>query len=134
MFSLTCVTVSAGSASTNSTPKRWIVPGMWIGSRSQSVTSTMAFLRSPPTVRFSLPLHPARESQKGRARRGDDLGGRRARARQAFEPGEKEAPSRRRPLRVPGEERGAAALGDPEALAQRRRDHLAAEAGTLEHV
>src|SRR5215203_5970978 len=98
--------VSDGSANTNSTPKRWIVPGMWIGSRSQSVTSTMASARGHAlTGALPLSLHPSCEGQKGRARRGDDLGGRRAAARQAFEPGEKQTPSRGRPLRVADEER-----------------------------
>lgn len=41
MFSLTCVMVSDGSANTRSTPKGWIVPGMWIGSRSHSVRFTI---------------------------------------------------------------------------------------------
>src|SRR5688572_15755903 len=106
-----------------------------MGSRSQSVTSTMASPRDHAlTLRLSLALHPSRESQEGRARRANDLRGRRARARQAFEPGDKKTPSRRRRLRVACEERGAAPLGDAEALAQHRGDHLPAEAGALEHV
>src|SRR4051812_19387368 len=103
---------------------------MWMGSRSQSVTSTMVSPRGrAPTLRWPLSLRPAREGQKRRARRGHNRGGRRARARQAFEPGDEDAPSRARPLRVAREEAGAAVLDDTESLAQDRRDHLPAEAG-----
>ena len=48
-------------------------------------------LRRVRSPRSSLLLHPSRERQKSRARRGDDLLASRASARQAFEPGEHEA-------------------------------------------
>src|SRR4051812_28223187 len=103
--------VSAGSANTIRTPKDWIVPGMWMGSRSQSVRSTTASLPNPHWRLRNLPfLYPSREGQKSRARRGHDLLGPCACADQAFQPSEKERPPRRGPLSVADEERGAAAL------------------------
>src|SRR5690349_12870890 len=105
MFSLTCAMVSAGSANTSRTPKGWIVPGMWMGSRSQSDRSaTEPLPHGRRRLRRLLPLDPAREREKRLARRRDDAIGLGARLRQLLERGEHEAPPRRGTLAVASEE------------------------------
>ena len=115
-FSLTCVMVSDGSASTNSTPKGWIVPGIWIGSRSQSVRSDHAIpprsthrakarkvARAEATI--SAVADPARTRPSSQARKRLHLAG-----VPSASPMKNEAPL---PLATPSRSRSAGAITCP---------------------
>src|SRR5947208_10571853 len=99
-----------------------MLPGTWMGSRSQSLKSTMAYD----------PFGPSLKRFECRAGSDNDLRSGCFGARQSLQPSKDDGPPGHRPFLITHEERSSAALHNPKAPVQQWGEHLSSEARTLD--